>query len=265
MINAIRAELYRIVRGKGIYITFTILFLFLVIIASTGQANVVSIEVEGPTEQSSDVTTTADNGMVMAQILAGSADNLAFFLLALIILVSAPMFSNATVKNELSTGMSRTQLYFSKLILGSALCVVLMLFYMGIGMLWSTLIMGFGGTPPDGYWIDLLKVWSAQLFMILALNCVGTFLVFLTKRTAMAIGLYLAFCLVPLLLISLLSISFPDIVDLLDYDLMGNLKKMAYLVELSSKEMTKAFAVGAAYIVASTVAGIVFFNRAEIK
>jgi len=205
------------------------------------------------------------NGLNIAEVLYTSTVNLAYLLLPLFVVVAAPMFSHGTVKNGLSCGMSRTKLYFSKLLLCSVLSLLMLLLYMSSGILIATILRGYGGTPPGGYWLNIIKTCSAQLFLLVALNSVGVFLTFTSKRTAIVNGAYIAFCLVPTIIIVALANINQDFVKLLDFDLLANIDKFGYMEALKAPDLIKAFATGAFYIIAPTIAGIMLFKRAEIK
>jgi len=205
------------------------------------------------------------NGLNISEVLYTSAVNLSYFLLPLFVVVAAPMFSHGTVKNGLSCGMSRTKLYFSKLLLCSVLSLLMLLIYMSSGILIATLLRGYGGKPPEGYWLNIVKTCSAQLFLLLALNSVGVFLTFTSKRTAIVIGAYIAFCLVPSIIIMALMNINQDFIKFLDFDLLSNIDKLGYMEALKTPDFIKAFVTGAFYIIAPAIAGIMLFKRAEIK
>ena len=266
MMNIIRADIYRIVRGKGIFITFAILLALNILVVATSDGGTIGINM-GELEEALgyDYAEAQFDGLHIVEVLYTNTDNLAYYLLPLFILVAAPMFSHGTIKNSLSCGMSRVKLYFAKLLLSSGLSLLMLLFYILSGILIATIIRGYGGTPPDGYLLNILKICSAQFFLLLALNCVGIFLIFISQRTAAVIGIYLAFCLVPALIIMFLMGANPDAIKLYDFDLLGNIQKLGHMGALKRPDFIKAFATGTFYIVASTIGGIALFKRAEIK
>ncbi|MCL1918940.1 MAG: hypothetical protein FWG14_11585 [Peptococcaceae bacterium] len=267
MITIIRADIYRILRGRAIYITFalaeSILIIYLFGIISGGSTTPAEIYADAlgyPLES------VGYNGMhIVSSVLSFLTRDTSFYLLALILLVAAPLFSHNTIRNDLSRGISKTTLYVSKLILSSLLCCAMMLFFIVTGILSATALRGFGGTPPDGYWLTLLKICSSQLFMLLALTCVGVFLVFTIKHTGGVIGIFLAFCLIPSIFIGTLSSAYPDLIKLLEYDIISNITKLAFIEALDKPDLLKIFGSGAFYMAASTGAGIALFKKAEVK
>jgi ABC-type transport system involved in multi-copper enzyme maturation permease subunit len=264
MMNILRADLYRILRGKSLYITFAVLLAIvaLMVAASAEITMGVNMRDVDANVYSNDFQY---DGLNAAEALYKNMNILPYIMLPLIITVSAAVFSCDAVKNELSFGASRMKLYLSKLVLSSVVCVLLMLLYMAFGMLFATAMRGFGGPAPEGYWPHILKVCASNLLLLIAFNCVGTFLVFATKRTAAVIGAYFGFCFVPSIVIALLAYLNPDLVRLFDYDLMTGLLKMGYIGILPSADIVKALALGVFYIIASTAAGLMLFRKAEIK
>ena len=266
MMNIIRADIYRIFRGKAIYITFALLLLLNVLVVATSSPGGLVVSVTG--EET--VASYADENFVydgknIPEVLYNSTPNLIYFLLPLLIAVAAPMFSHGTVKNSLSFGISRTKLYFAKLILSSGLTLLMMLFYMSSGILIATVIRGYGGTPPDGYWLNILKICSAQLFMLIAMNCMGVYLVFASKRTAIVNGAYIAFCLVPTAIIMALILVDPDFSRLFDFEFNQIILRFGTIETMKTRDFVTSFATGAFFITVPTVAGIISFRKAEIK
>ena len=263
MINLIRAEVYTILRGKALYITFGAMFILHILVIATQMnigVNFASVEGIGL-----DMPDVGFDGIRSAELLYTNTDNIIFFLLPLIILATGPIFTFGTVKNDISWGISRTKLYLSKLLVSMGLCVLMMVFYMGVGMLLATVLNGFGGQVPDGYWINLFQTVGAQLFMLLATTCLGVFLVFLTKSTLAASGLYMGVVIVPAIVITMLADGGMNVLQLLDFDLMIGINRLGFLSQLEARNIYTILGVGALYMLVTTIGGITLFRRAEIK
>ena len=264
MMNMIRADIFRILRGKALYITFAAVLALNILMVATSEPAGVSIGVNDQ-ERYEEQESVIFNGLNIVEILYTNMNNMSYFILPLLILVIAPMFSNGSVKNGLSRGMSRTKLYIEKLLLSSGLSLLLMLFYIASGVLIATILRGYGGPPPDGYWQNIIKTCSSQFFMMLSLNCVGTFLVFVSKRTSVVIGAYIAFTIVPAFIIMALMNSDPAFIRFYDFDIQNIISKFGFFEALEPSDFVKSFATGAFYIIATIVAGTALFKKAEIK
>jgi len=265
MINILRADMYRILRGKGIYITLAVLLLMNALVVGPGVVGGINfgnthgdLGIEAPT--------LYFDGVNVVTVLYTRMDNIVFFLLPLIIIVAGAMFTDKTVRNDISWGVSRTKLYLSKLALSAVMCVALIVFYMASGMLMAIIVRGFGGPAPAGHWQNLFQTVGAQLFIMLGVTSLGVFMALTFKCTSAVVGVYCAFWFVPIMIITVLSETIdPGFVRLLDFDLMFSINRLGFFSQLETRVILTALGVGAFYIVVATVGGIALFKRAEIK
>jgi len=204
------------------------------------------------------------DGAVAAQIAVMSIDTLAFIFLVLICIVAMDMFSTGAIKNELSTGLDRTKLYFAKFILSSVFSIGFTLLYFLTSILLATLIDGVGYWG-DGLFTAVFASFSAQMLLVLALNSVGMFLGFVTRKEGAVIGLFLAVMFVPTAIAGLLSIASPSAMDILNYDLFSQFDFLSQVTNISAVELTRSIVICLIFILVPTFAGITIFRRAEIK
>ena len=130
--NLIRADLYAVLRGKAIYITFGIMLLLNILVIGT--RSVAGVNLEGLEVMALDIPEFTFDGLGSFALLYTRMDNNVYFLLPLILAGSAQIFKFGTVKNDLTCGISRTKLYLSKLLISIGLCIFMMLFYMVTGV-----------------------------------------------------------------------------------------------------------------------------------
>ncbi len=288
MINIIRADMYRIVRGKAVYVTFALLAAFVAMTVATSTVGTIGVNMDGTMKEvavkedgsgyvnekseetdswevARDIDSLEFNGKNMVVILSRGLDMLVYFLLALVVVVATPIFSHGTLKNSLTYGTSRTKIYFAKLIVACGFCIAIVLFYAVFGVLLATALRGFGGGVDREYWINTLQVYGAQTFVLLSYACIGVFFAFWMRRTARMNGAYLAFAMLPTMLIGILADVDDKFIELVNYDLVGCIKKFAYVGSLSSEDVTRGFLLGACYMVATTVLGVVIFRRSEVR
>jgi len=268
MLNIIRADFYRVIRSKGIYITFAILLIFTVFsigivhFIQSGDINVVEMGGDAVMVDFGEFDLSGHNTPMTLATSLGS--DIMWFMLPFIVIIGAAMFSHNTVKNDIAWGLCRVKLYMAKLLLTSAFCALMMLFYYGLGMLIGTVLNGFG-SPEAGHWVHMLQVFGAQLFLMLGVTSVGMFLVFTTRRTAATIGIFIAFFLVPMFILQMLVFANPDFMRFTGFDLSFNINSLAGIRYLETYEIVRAFGLGAFYLFGGTTLGIILFRRAEIK
>jgi ABC-2 type transport system permease protein len=276
MLNIIKADLYRISRSKGFYITIVLLLLFIGLQTAASSTGVIGVSTD-----ISDADTDGGGGVIMIQDseenkeqftgmtapfeLMTVTDNLLYFILPFIIFVGSTDFSVGTAKNVLANGVPRIKYYLAKLILSCIFCTGVLLVNITLPVIVGTIKSGFGGTFGMDFVGKVIRPFAAQLFMCIAVTCVGVFFVFVTKRTAAVNGAYIAFCFIPLLLVFTLNEIFGNLSYLFDYDVPMNIRMLLNIDSASSTDIARAFAIGGFYILASTIGGIAVFRRSEIK
>lgn len=272
--NIIRADTYRILRSKGFYITLAIFIAVIVlqIVAGTGIYSGVTFEVAVVTEEIyfetldyHDLFAVPTGAQAPFHAMAAS-HNILFIILPLLVFIGTSDFTSGTVKNVLASGVSRARYFFAKLILSCIVCALLLFFNVLLSTITATVISGFGGTLDGAFIASVLKVFLAQLWLCLAITCVGHFFTFTLRSSGALIGVYIAFLLVPSMLILLLTQFNEWFTRLYDYDLTIILIEAAVAIEsMSGGDIAKMLLVGVGYIAATVIGGFLLFRKAEIK
>jgi len=269
MLNLMRADMYRLLRGKGIYITLAVMIgiavLTVFVFRSAMQVGVVgeppNLEGEyySPFRQQ-EVITGAD----AARMAVSSMEVLMYIFLPLIIMVAMTPFSSSAVKNELTIGFSRMKYYFSKLVLSSILSVAFMIINVLVFVIFGTVRDGFGYWG-SGFGLEMLQIIAAQVLFALAFNGVGLFLCFSIRKAGATEGIYIAFTLVPQIAAALLSIAFLWASRILYFDLASLFSMFANIAHLTTTEIVRGLLVGLGWLIVPTVAGLAIFQRADIR
>ncbi|MCL2807049.1 MAG: ABC transporter permease [Coriobacteriia bacterium] len=274
MMRLFRADLYRILKEKGLFIVMGVLAFFIVLqiavtASVTGEIVITAGEIEqvqnaANEEMPADEVFLTPTGAEAPFRVTGYTHILMFILLPLLIFITTADFTSGAAKNTLASGVSRLKYYCSKLIMSCATCTLLLLIYVVASTLAATLISGFGGTLDGAYITEVSKVFFSQLLLCLAVTCVGTFFVFAVRSLAV-IGAFIAFMLVPSLLLSVLSVFDEWFITLLSYDLCASMSMMSQVGSMPSEDITKIMLVGAGYLIVAAVAGFAVFRKAEIQ
>ncbi|MDR0491748.1 MAG: hypothetical protein LBH28_10945 [Oscillospiraceae bacterium] len=277
MMKIIRADTYRIVRGKGPYITLAVLIavIFLQILgginmnagANANSMDMINTDPENFDVENFDIASlfhSPTGSEAPFQIMSGSS-NLLCFLLPLIVFIGATDFNTGAARNTLSGGISRAKYYCSKLVLSCISCALLLIAYVLLSIILATALNGFGGKFSGEFVSNVLKIFLPQLWLCLAGACVGNFFVFTFKRTAAVIGIGIGFILVPSILILILSFISDRFGELFKYELTSNIDMMTRINSMSAGEIARTLAVGAGYIAVSVVGGFLLFKKSEIK
>lgn len=281
MLNIIKADIYRIFKGKGVYITFVIfLTLILLQVLSNASANVgVNINsIQKPDEYTTIISDDGSEvyiygvpereiitGKIAPFVMAETSDNLIYFMLPFIVFIAAADFSNGTVKNLLWGGVPRIRYFLSKLILTAAVCLILSVINIAVPIITATIMNGFGGNFNLQFITDVLEVYLPQTYLLFAFSCAGVFIIFAAKKTAILNTIYIALSVVPILLVLILS-EFNDwFLKLMDYDIVSNMKMFAYPDGTIPPDLNRAVLIGAVFIAVSVIGGILAFRKSEIK
>lgn len=206
MLNMIKADLFRIFKGKGIYVVI----LFLVFSAfmsayslsplSMGlnlgdgdNAELYNIEPEyvqklydtASLNEARDILQNhADYSLDVANIAKNN--NLYYVFIALIIFVIGCDFSNKTIKNTISTNISKSKYYFSKLILALGLGTVLIFLNAIFCHVANIILNGNSFSSPIS---EMFLIIIKQLPLLYAIISILVTISVVTRRTSIYNGI----------------------------------------------------------------------------
>ena len=242
----IRANVCRVFQGLGIYVTLVLLLLFSTFIALGATPIAV-----------------ANYGSETLQTIIIGFSNLIYVPLALAIFVSGALFTYGAIANELAFGLSRAKIYISHLLLGSVLCVLLVLVFISWSVILGSVLNGFGNMP-QGFWLEKIGNLGVMLLHLLALSSLATFLVFTSKRTSITIGAFFAYLIVPRLLVEMSSLINPYFSRFRAFDLVYSIVLVAQMPYLEASQIYQAVAVAIGTIVITTCIGIILFEFRDV-
>lgn len=263
MINLIKADLYRITRSKGIYITFLI-FIFLLVLESIGEAGTVGVSIQSANTgiyQPANIL----YGINMPFVVMGHLDNYLYVLLAAIVIIAASDFSSSTVKNILSNGTSRITYFMSKLTLLSIFSALLVLISFILPTLIVTVLNGFGGTLDSAYMADIVAAFFLELLMYISMTCLGLFFVFSTRKTAYVNTLFILYNFIPVLVILLFSQFIPNLMDLFKYETITTIRNISAIETFESVDYVRTVLIGLGITTFSFIGTYISFRKCDIK
>jgi len=263
MLNLMRADVYRLLRGRAVYISLVVIVLLVGLVVfvfrmAPATGIVTDQDVFEPVAQNE---MTAAMG---ARLALGAMNNMAYVFLAGIIVTVAAAFSSGAVKNEISIGISRTKYYISKWLLSCAIGITTVAVCLALSIVFASFVDGFGYWG-DGFLAEVLTSLGLQTILAMGLSSVGVFLCFITRKSGAALGLYIAFNLVPMFIIVLLDSAFPWAMDLAMYDMSFLFGVFAQSAAFPMADIVRGAAVAISYTIVSTIAGVMLFRKAEIK
>ena len=264
MIRMMRADAYRVLRDKFLYIALAVLVAVVILMTFVFQS--VPGFLQMFTFALGDETRAAGfaDGAAAAQMALFLIPALSFIFLPLFRAVTIG-FQDGVMKNEISAGMNRTRIYLSKWALSSALSMVYVLIFFATIVLFTSIISGFGKWG-DGVFMSVLQSLGVLMLFVMAFNSVGVFFSFLFKKAFVVVEVYWFFLLAPVLLVSLFGfVESPLGNTILLFCLTSNATRFAQMSAMAQADMITGLVACLAFIVIPIVLGIFRFKKAEIK
>jgi hypothetical protein len=268
VLNTCRADLYRLSRGKALYISFILFMLAIVFQLLTGEraANFAVSFGDG----SGDLLASSQAAVSSVALTASSApllvmlqfQTLVLIALVLIYAISASDFNSSAIQNAIASGISRPGIYFSKLFLSFALIELFYVVALVVGIALGAFVGGVGEVS-EGHIFSTLRAFGVQSLMVLTIASVGTAIIFITRRGAALNIIYLLFIMGASTV--LLAVSVATGVDYLAYDFLSNTALVANFDQLSPEQVSKMLSTVVVYLALSTVLGLASFRRVAIR
>lgn len=278
MINMIKADFYRIVRSKGIYIAFVIILIMLGLDIYMVEAGSVGMHIESPgnTESGLDemsyeqiqdlsfsdyrqIRLETKNSKLDREILANNLNLYYAFIFAAALGIAVD-FSGSCVKNTLSSAISRKKYFLSKLVFVT-LCCLIMFFFNTYAAYFANIVFNNRNLASDIGTVT--KISLMQLPPMLAIISILTGFAFAFKKTAAFNTISIPFIMLFQILLNLMGTFFKIPAEVFEYELQIMIIRLA--MEPSTRYILQSYAVCAAIIIVFTLIGWLSFKKAEIR
>jgi ABC-type transport system involved in multi-copper enzyme maturation permease subunit len=280
----IKADCYRIAHGSVIYIALGIMLLLIGIsvymmepgaIGMTGTYNGEEIAVSNDTDDGGKISSSGSSDMSISNyrkamkksstykldrdILAQNM-NLYYIFIFVAALALALDFSGGSIKNTLSSAISRKKYFVSKSVFIALFCLVLFLANTYITY-FSNLI--FNGERMSSGLAAVTKISLLQMPVILALSSLLTGIAFMAKKTSVFNTIAIPLIMLFQILLTIATTLFGIKENYLNYELQNMLGVLAN--HPTETYLIHAYLVCGVIIVVFLAAGWLSFRRAEIK
>lgn len=265
MINMMRADLYRIFRGIGIYIAIALIIIISSVSIAVrepsyiGNGNVTyNDEVVVPAMQE----TSSENETLVQGVLAANI-NLYYPLIIIVFVILMQEFSNKTMKNTLSSAVSKRKYFAYKMAMSLGFSALFILFGNLYAYVLNFIVNGKEYTEPI---IDILKITMLQMPMLLGIVSLLVFIGFLFQKAAVYNAVSISFIMLFQIVVGFIcafteSKSLQKFLE--NYELQAALNKLAYFPE--SKYCLICLCIGIIEILVFSVSGYCIFKKSEIK
>ena len=279
MLNIIKSDLYRVFRGKAIYIAI-IFILFLVAVScfsmSPGHIGITSSSEEQQLVEDEEILNKVyetDSILETRELMKeygaypldkeqlGANANLYYFFIIVVVIVLVTDLSNSTAKNTLSSAISRKKYYMSKLIT----CIGLGTFLVLINNYGSYIInLIMNGQEFSAGLLEITKLTILQLPILYGIISMLVCISFCFRKTGTFNSITIPLIMViQLVIMGVATLFHFDANNILNYEfqyIIGNL-----VSNPSNTYILKTLVLAVFYIIIFNVIGYRVFRKTEIK
>lgn len=276
MLNMIKADLYRIVRGKGIYILLFIMIVMASVsvymkeagyIAMGGQVNMeeqnADIDESGFVIDISEESDIDLSGKKVDTDILNANMNLYYLFIILVSVIVMGDFSSKTIKNTLTSAVDRKTYFASKFILTEALAVLIVLIN---NFFAYTLNYIMNGKEYASELVEIWKVTLRQIPMLLGVVSLLVLAAFFIRKAAVFNAVTILFQIIFQVLIGvIIVITKSEILRnfMGKYEIQTALSRLVYTS--SDKYVIQCACIGFTEIIVSIILGYILFRKVEIK
>lgn len=277
MLNIIKADLFRILKGKGIYIIIILLFLLSLMSAYTVSPLNVGLNVSGDTTENYGLSDEWLEKLYSVKSMSETRDilinhghyevdvanvvhnnNMYYFFIAVVVFVLCCDFSNGTIKNTVSTNISKKKYYFSKLLLAIGLGTIIT-FLNAYFAYFSNLFMNGNNFVSSLSNITLLTI--RQLPLLYAIISVLITIAVIVRKTSIYNGIS-----IPLLMLFQLILGFMNTFNLpkwiYNYEFETALGKLC--LNPTNTYIMQTLSLWTIVFIITTIIGYSYFKKREI-
>jgi len=277
--NLMKADLYRILKGKAIYIVLFVIILLSVFSAigltpgyigmtsmTESNINMDDEETIGLIAQANSLTEIrnimkSQGGFELDQAVLGTNMNLYYFFIVIVVTILCTDFSNKSIKNTLSSAISRKKYYWSKVALIFLLCIFLVLFNNYFFYFFNILINGRSFASSLG---SICKSTMIQLPLLCGIISLLICFAFVFKKVATFDTVSIPFIMVFQLLIIGVTSLFRIKADFFyQYEIQNALVNLVN--HPTGEYILNCALLGGFYLILFTTIGYYAFKNAEIK
>ena len=277
MINIIKSDLYRILKGKAIYIVLTIITILIMVSVVGLSAGTIGLSFDTGSDTSDvGLATEVNNAKTLGEYrriiknsgafaldkeIIGTNTNLYYFFIVITVIVLAADFSVKSIKNTISSAISRKEYYFSKLLLVLGLSTFLVLFNNYGAYLLNLIINGKAFSTPL---LEFTKLTIIQLPLLYGIISLLVCLAFVFKKVSLFNSISIPLIVViQIIMISVTNLFKLNITWINDYEIQTALIKLVN--SPTNTYIISCIILGVAYCAIFNIIGYYSFKKAEIK
>lgn len=263
MKNLLKSDFYRLTISKSFYIcsfVAALLYAFGIFILNWTVKMQASVGAEG-----FDIPSMYKDGISYGIGAFSSGDVHLFIAIFTAIFITAE-FAHGTMKNVVSKGYSRIQIYLSKVITMAVATLVMILIMFVVGTLAATIVTGSFGDITGTLAIQMLKVVGIELLLHTTLTAIFV----MTAMTIRNNGGVIAVNIIGIVSLSsliylALELLFKNKFEFSKYSLLKNIAFYNVNLTAAGEDFLRSALVAIVFFVIITVVGVFTFKKSDIK
>ncbi len=278
MLNMFKSDLYRISKGKAIYVTFFVIVIMSLVSCigmsaghiglSTGASNinmedpqfVLELSRANSLKEVREVM-TRKGAFPLDKDIISQNNNLYYMFIIIIVIVITTDFSNKTIKNTLSSAVSRKKYYFSKALLVLFLATIMILFNNYLSYFLNYWINGKEFTTS---FLEFSKLTIIQLPLLYGIVSLLICFAFVFKKTSLFNTVSIPFIMITQLIVIIITNLFKLKANwFYEYEFQFALEKIVN--HPNNKYLISIMILGCMYVLLFNVIGYYSFHKTEIK
>jgi len=266
MKNLLQSDFYRLFRSKSLYIcTFVAALLMALNIFILDWSIKIASSVESTAAAMPFTVNPFTNGISYGMTSFTGGDVHMFIAIFTAIFITAE-FSHGTMKNVVSKGFHRTQIYFTKLITMTAAAFLMMLVMFVVGTIAATIVTGTLGDITGVLIGQMLKTIGMELLLHTSLIAIFVMIAMTIKN----IGGVIAIDIIGVITLSglvyiILEFLFKNTIHFTKYSLINNIKFYYMNTTAIGEDYLRSIIVGIAFLAVATTLGIFAFVKTDVK
>lgn len=265
MINLLRSDFYRLFKSRAFYIC-TIVSVTLLAASIFIMDWSIRMTANLGNENSINLLMPYQDGISYGMIAFSGGDVHLFMAIFIAIFITAE-FSQGTMKNVVSKGFSKTQIYLSKVITMTTASFIMIFSMFVFGTLAATFVIGSFGDITGSFLGQMLKTIGIELLLHTALTAIFVMVAMTIRSSGGVIAINIIGVIsLSSLIYTALNYLFKNKIDFSQYSLMNNISLYHNMnPSVTGEDFLRSFLVGVAFLAVITIGGIFIFKKADVK
>lgn len=263
MLNILKSDLYRLFRSRAFYIcTFIATLIFVAGAFLSKWAN----ELSAKSQNLDTIPELPFKSGIYYGIGAFTDGSLRLYLAVFIAIFITAEFVYGTMKNAVSKGYSKIQIYLSKLITMTIASYIMLLIMFVFGVLAGTIVTGNFGEATENLTMEALRAVGIELLLYMALTSIFVMIAMIVRNNGGTIAVnVIGVVTFGSFIYQILDMLFDSNTSFSYYGLQNNIALFYNNLDRPGDEMIRAICVGLVFLIVTVAIGMAAFKNSDVK